>query len=550
MALALTLLADDPDTSNLSAYTTPAVTPAGNSGLIIVVGHTGTTVPNPPTLDSPTWLSGAWTQEFTQGSGTQGLTVFSGKAVASPGSDDVTATFGEAQGGCIIHIVQVTGQDATDFTRQPNGASGSGATSATVTLAGALAAATSRVFGCVYITLNSAITPNDGETELADSGHNSPTRRLQSQHKLNDTSSQFAFSSATYRAIALEIVEAQPSITAPFIAATGSPFAASVSAAGFTVNIAAPFVAATGGPLAAALNPSGSVNIPVPFVAATGSVFVPAVNVTGSVNIVIPFVAATGAAFVPALNATGAVNIVAPFIAATGAVFTPAIPLEVLAPFIAATGSTFDPVLDPGNLDVPVSFIAATGGTFGPTFSPTGSVNLDVPFVAATGGAFDPSVAPSGAAPIVAPFISSTTVVYVPVIPTVGMILAPFIASVTVLYDPASFFRMEFIDAPFIDVSGAAHDPTFGPTGSVQIDPPFVAETGTAYDPALDPSGSAPLPAPYIGTVAEVFAPAISLIEPAPIMPSLAGARTMDSTRSGPGMTERRAGVAMSDSTG
>src|SRR5574339_386549 len=105
MALALSLLTDNPSTANATSYASSAVTPAGSSGILVAVGGTATTAET-PTLDSPSWLSGAWTQEETAVSGALSATLFSGKAVASPSSAAVTASFVGGQTGCCIQVIQ------------------------------------------------------------------------------------------------------------------------------------------------------------------------------------------------------------------------------------------------------------------------------------------------------------------------------------------------------------------------------------------------------------------------------------------------------------
>lgn len=208
MSLDVSLLVSDPDNTDSLTYTTTAVTPSGACGILVVAGYTTNTTLDPPTLDVPTWLDGAWAQEADALSGTLGLSVFSGKAVASPSSDDLTATFGVTQAGCNLSIIQVTGQDPTDFTRQPTPDSGAAATSATVTLPGALVAPTSLIFGAIGIAVNSAISPTNGETVVYDTGHNGPARRTEGQFKLNDTTTSWSFASSIHRAVALELVEA------------------------------------------------------------------------------------------------------------------------------------------------------------------------------------------------------------------------------------------------------------------------------------------------------------------------------------------------------
>lgn len=207
MSLALSVLADDPDNVDSLTYTTPAFTPAAGSGIIVCSHYTSNSTLAPPTLDIPDWLSGVWTQEADAASGTQGLTIFSGVATGAPSSDDLTATFDVQQACCHLGVIQITEQAAGDYIPQSNIDNGPAATSATVTLPGALAAATSVVLGAIGVTNNSPIDPADGESELLDNGHGSPTRRMQIQFKLNDTSSSWTFTSGVHRSAAIEIVQ-------------------------------------------------------------------------------------------------------------------------------------------------------------------------------------------------------------------------------------------------------------------------------------------------------------------------------------------------------
>lgn len=210
MALAFSVVTDDPDTANASSYDSPSVTPTGGAHVVVCVQNSKTAAPDKASIDTPTWLDGAWTEEadVIVAADNYRMTVWSGKVVASPSADTITASFAAAQIACHIRIIEITGGDA-DIVRQAKTANPSGnATEQTITLDAALVAATSQVLAFFGINDNSAITPADGETELQDTGHSAPTRRMQTQHKLNDTSSSVTFASATRLGVALEIAEA------------------------------------------------------------------------------------------------------------------------------------------------------------------------------------------------------------------------------------------------------------------------------------------------------------------------------------------------------
>src|SRR3990172_3232589 len=147
MALAISKLGTSIfSTVNSSPYTFAAVTPAGSAGIVIGVLTSAVSAPGKGTPDVPTWLDGAWTEEtdVIQGSDNMRLTTWSGKTIASPGSDSIAVSVAGTPTGCCIIVVEATGQDATDFVLQPEtigpGVTG---TSISATLNGALAGADS-----------------------------------------------------------------------------------------------------------------------------------------------------------------------------------------------------------------------------------------------------------------------------------------------------------------------------------------------------------------------------------------------------------------------
>lgn len=198
MALAVSLVGTSLfDTGNASPYTWAAATPTGSAGIIVCVCNSAASAVPEPSISTPSWLSGAWTKEVSdQTLGNYGMTVWSGKTVASPGSDSITVTISGSPTGCMVIVVQASGQDATDFVLQPEIlATSSSGTSETVTLNGALAAATSIHLAFLAHNSNEVQNPTGGETELDDGGHASPTRRLSAQYEVNDTASSFSWAS-------------------------------------------------------------------------------------------------------------------------------------------------------------------------------------------------------------------------------------------------------------------------------------------------------------------------------------------------------------------
>ena len=183
MSLTFTLQADDPDGTNGTSYTTAAFTPSANAGIIVATYMSGALLGAVPTLDTPTWLDGAWTQQETGATIGTVLTVFSRKTVSAPGSDDLTATIDVGLAvSCIIHVFDVTGQ-TVGFILQSASDSEVNKTSYSI----ALAALAKPQNACIGIFGNTALgvhTPENGETEIADSGVESI--QLSSQFKIGD----------------------------------------------------------------------------------------------------------------------------------------------------------------------------------------------------------------------------------------------------------------------------------------------------------------------------------------------------------------------------
>lgn len=212
-----TLLTADPDTTNTSSYATPSVSPTAGALLVAAVYNTDGSNAILPTLSSAfSVVGGSWAQEATaqNSSGIIRLTTFSAVATGTPGSGAVIADFaGDSQTGCIVIVVEYTGQDATDPVLQPQAAGhlgGAGATSRTETLAGALAAAGNQILAFIGHNANEGQTAGGGGTELASSdvGYNTPTNRLAAYSEVGDNSLSASWSTASvWMAAAMEIVE-------------------------------------------------------------------------------------------------------------------------------------------------------------------------------------------------------------------------------------------------------------------------------------------------------------------------------------------------------
>lgn len=220
MALAISKLGTSIfSTANVSPYTFAAVTPTGSAGIVLGTVTSATSAPGKGTPDVPTWLDGAWTEEtdVTQGSDNMRLTTWSGKTIASPGSDSVDVSVTGSPTGCCIIVVQATGQDTTDFVLQPETSDPGGTgTSASATLNGALAGTDSACLAFIAHNTNEDQVPTGGETELDDGGHSAPTRRLSAQFEINDTVTGANWTTASTRLIAaMELKAAAAAIVLP-----------------------------------------------------------------------------------------------------------------------------------------------------------------------------------------------------------------------------------------------------------------------------------------------------------------------------------------------
>lgn len=226
MALAISKLGTSLfSNANASPYTWATATPAASAGIVVcVVNSAGSAVPT-PTIDNsggsnPSWLSGLWTQEVTDvSSGIYAMTIFSGTTIASPASDTFDVTVSGSPTGCIVIVVQVTGQDATDFLLQPELFYDSSAdTSESMTLNSALSAATSACLAFFAHNANEATTPTGGETEIEDGSHNLPNRGCSAQYKINDTVSAVSWTTSSTSYVAgMEIKEAAGAAAASLI---------------------------------------------------------------------------------------------------------------------------------------------------------------------------------------------------------------------------------------------------------------------------------------------------------------------------------------------
>lgn len=200
MALAFTNRAAIANNVDGTTFATAAFTPSASAGILVALWNSKATTPDLGTLDTPSWLSGAWSAaeiDLVSAGTVRRLTVYSGFTVASPGSAALTATFGATQTGCVIVVDDVTGQDVTDFVLQPGAETEATGTSASRTLAGALAGADSAIWSACGNNINEAKTPTGGETELADVGTTAPTTNLQTQFKINATVSGVSWVTST-----------------------------------------------------------------------------------------------------------------------------------------------------------------------------------------------------------------------------------------------------------------------------------------------------------------------------------------------------------------
>jgi hypothetical protein len=216
MALVFTNRAADPDNTDATSYATPAFTPSASAGILVAIWNSKASAPDLASLDTPSWLTAAgWTTEIDNAVETaRRLTVFSGFTVASPGSAALTATFGATQTGCVIIVDDVTGQDLTDFVLQPIDENEATGNTASITLGSGLASAESAIWSACGINVNEAQAPTGGETELGDVGTTAPVTHLQTQFRINATTSSVSWASSTAQVVigALEVKAATAAI--------------------------------------------------------------------------------------------------------------------------------------------------------------------------------------------------------------------------------------------------------------------------------------------------------------------------------------------------
>lgn len=213
------LLAADPDTSNVSSYVTPSVSPTANALVVVDEWNTdGTSAISPTSVTAGFNTVAGFTKvtgcDIVAAAGTRRLTRWVAQATGSPGSGTVTVDFsGDAQTGCIIEVYEYTGFDTTTPTKQgtSNEGGGSGATSLSISLAGALTNAGSQVCAAIGHNTNEAETAGSGGTLLASSdvGYTTPDARLAVVYEVNDTTVSASWTTSSAKlAVACEIVEA------------------------------------------------------------------------------------------------------------------------------------------------------------------------------------------------------------------------------------------------------------------------------------------------------------------------------------------------------
>jgi hypothetical protein len=138
------------------------------------------------------------------------LTLFSAVTTSSPGTGTVAANFSGTQTGCIVIVVQYTGQDTTDAVLQPTSTEGGGsnANSLAITLGSSLASASNQILAFIGHSTNEAQTAGGGGTQLASSdvGYTTPTARLAAYSEVNDNSVSASWATSSAKlAIACEV---------------------------------------------------------------------------------------------------------------------------------------------------------------------------------------------------------------------------------------------------------------------------------------------------------------------------------------------------------
>lgn len=235
MALAgPTLLAADPDSSNVASYATPSVSPSAGALVVVDVWNTDGTNAITPASVTAAFSTVAGFAVVTgcniqASAATRRLSRWVGVTTGSPGSGAVTVDYsGDAQTGCIIDVYEYTGQDGSTPTKQgtSNEGGGGGATSLSISLASALTNAGSQCCAAIGHNTNEDQTAGSGSTELSgsDVGYATPDARMGVYTEVNDqtVSASWATSSAKL-AVACEIVEGSSAstITLPALSHAG-----------------------------------------------------------------------------------------------------------------------------------------------------------------------------------------------------------------------------------------------------------------------------------------------------------------------------------------
>ena len=207
-----TLLDNVPSGTDATSYATASVSPTANALLVGWIWNSKASAPDAGTPGNGFAISGLWTlvQDITSPSDNARLQVWWALASGTPGSGTFSVDFGaNTQIGGIIGIAEWTGFDtSTPIPQSAEDTAPAGSTSGSITLPGALAAATSQCFAIIGVNSTGAITPNGSEIEIVEEGHTAPNRRLQAQYEVNDTNSTWTFTSSAAGMIAMEIKEA------------------------------------------------------------------------------------------------------------------------------------------------------------------------------------------------------------------------------------------------------------------------------------------------------------------------------------------------------
>lgn len=215
MAIAITNLQANTSATDATTFANTSTTPVSGRLYLVSVVNTKATTPDAPTLSGTNGFNVTWTQIATVlfntiASPTQRLTLFWGIASSNTAGVITSSYGGNTQTGFNQFIDEVTGFNATTpVTANIVTNRGDAVTGVNCTLA-ALASTLNAAFGCYTRSGNAAINPNGTFTELADAGHTTPTSRLETQWKINDTGSGGSQAAGTddYAGIAVEINEA------------------------------------------------------------------------------------------------------------------------------------------------------------------------------------------------------------------------------------------------------------------------------------------------------------------------------------------------------